>query len=421
LRALLYATSIPWAMTSEALETLLEIASREKLSQEETLSKLEALAAKVGKPLQNTRESYIRDGVAVVPVVGPIFRYANLFTALSGATSSEELALDITTALENPSVRALVLDINSPGGEVTGTSDLAKLIAAADKPVYGYVGGAAQSGGYWIASAADQIIVSDTSLLGSIGVVMSGSTPAPDREGGPKRFEIVSSQSPFKRVDPTSDSGRAKVQETVDSLAQVFIEAVASNRGVTAAKVISSFGAGHSFVGADAVAAGMADSVGTLESVIASLSAGSTTYSFGGTAAKERQHMNEKNNPTAAAEPTPAAPNVTQIRADGRLEGLTEGRKTERTRISAILSHAEAKDRDGLARTLAFDSDMDAEAAAKILAAAPKAVAAHANPLAEAMQNVPNPNVGAGAGQAGEETPAQLGARIAALANPSKK
>jgi ClpP class serine protease len=64
----------------------------------------------------------IREGAAVIPVVGPLFRYANIFTAISGASSYEVLAKDFTSALENPDVHSIILDIDSPGGEVNGNT-----------------------------------------------------------------------------------------------------------------------------------------------------------------------------------------------------------------------------------------------------------------------------------------------------------
>lgn len=266
------AASRPWYIQRESLETILAIADRR--------GDVEALQTRLGRPLDNTRSVTMRSGVAVIPVAGPIFRYANLFTEISGATSTQELATDIQTALDNPYVRAIVLEIDSPGGEATGISEMAKTIAAARgiKPVVAYVGGTAASAAYWFASAASEIVVDDTAVLGSIGVVMSYlDTSERDAKSGVRRVEIVSSQSPDKRIDPNTETGRAKVQATVDSLAGVFVDAVATNRNVTADTVLRDFGQGGVLVGADAVRAGMADRVGTLESLISELAGPAST------------------------------------------------------------------------------------------------------------------------------------------------
>jgi signal peptide peptidase SppA len=253
----------PWAITETALHTILEIAARENESPQ-------AVAAKLGRNLQNTYSVMERDGVAIIPVTGPLFRYANLFTMISGASSYELIARDFTAALENPQIKGIILDIDSPGGEVNGVSELSNMVFAArgKKPVVAYASGDAASGAYWIASAADQIVVSETSALGSIGVVgMYQGKSGKSAEA----VEIVSSQSPHKRLDPTTDDGRSRLQTRIDSMADVFIETIARNRNVSAENVQSHYGGGDVMIGAKAVSAGLADRVGSLEGLIAEL------------------------------------------------------------------------------------------------------------------------------------------------------
>ncbi len=404
MRALIAAQTTPWALEEGAYRQLLEVAGREKLSPEDTAVKLEALAAKLGRPLNDTQETYVRDGVAVVPVVGPIFRYANFFTYISGGTTAEDLSKDFTTALEDPSVRAIILELNSPGGEVAGINELSKMISAARevKPIATYVGGAAQSGGYWIGSAAGEIVVDETALLGSIGVVMGvRDTSERDSKSDVKNIEIVSSQSPFKRVDVSTDAGRAVYQDTVNSLGAVFVDAVAANRGVSAEKVLADFGQGKSLVGADAVAAGMADRVGTLEGLIAEMSAKGNN--FGGNPAGKGRTMSKENNPALAHTVEELATARTEGHAAGRTEGVAVGRTEERTRIAAIFAHPEAAGREQLAKAFAFESEMTPEAVGKMLAASPKAAAGAPNAFANAMAGVPNPPVGAGSGESADD------------------
>ncbi len=130
----------------------------------------------------------------------------------------------------------------------------------------------AASGGYWIASAADRVVVSELAILGSIGVVLGveDKTAAEERRGV-RNIQFVSSQSPGKRPDPTTDKGRSQIQAMVDDLAAVFVGAVAKHRRVTTDAVIKNFGAGGVKIGAKAVASGMADEVGQFETVLASL------------------------------------------------------------------------------------------------------------------------------------------------------
>ena len=191
----------PWAITETAMQTILQIAMRENESPQ-------AVAAKLGRELQNTYNVIERDGVAIIPVTGPLFRYANIFTSISGATSYELIAKDFRSALDNAKIHTVILDIDSPGGEVNGVSELASMIyeARGQKPIIAYASGDAASGAYWIASAADEIVSSETSALGSIGVV--GMYRKADDD---KAIEIVSSQSPHKRLDPASDEGHGRI------------------------------------------------------------------------------------------------------------------------------------------------------------------------------------------------------------------
>lgn len=267
----------PWVIQPEGLEAVLAIANG--------MGDPQALQAKLGRPLENARRVSVRDGVAVIPVTGPIFRYANLFTEISGATSTGVLARDIQTALDNPYITGIVLEMNSPGGEATGINELAKQIRAGTKRkrIVAYGGGSVASGCYWLAAACSEIVVDESAMLGSIGVVMSYlDTRKRDEKSDVRAVDIVSSQSPDKRVDPNTEDGRTKVQSIVDAMADVFVSAVADFRKTTPDKVLSDFGRGGVLIGRDAVKAGMADRTGSLETVITEL-AGSASNSKRGT------------------------------------------------------------------------------------------------------------------------------------------
>src|SRR5262245_47976484 len=118
----------PWAITPRALESM--IARVEGVTEVQ----IDAIAAKIGRPLENTGNRVeLRGGVAVLDVTGPIFRYANLMTAVSGATSLQVMATDFQAALENPNVRHILLNVDSAGGEVAGIADMAEAIRAGQK------------------------------------------------------------------------------------------------------------------------------------------------------------------------------------------------------------------------------------------------------------------------------------------------
>lgn len=248
-----------WAIQPEMLETIIAIASRDA-----SLADFEqALQKKDADPLAGTRRTDIRDGVAIIPVIGPIFPRANLFTSISGATSIQTLAKDFTVAIESKDVGGIIFYMDTPGGEVTGVNEFQAMVRAARsiKPITAYVYGLGASAGYWVASAAGQIVISETSIVGSIGVV-AGVQPSG------KAIEIVSSRAPKKRMDPESDEGKAEILKRIDALEEVFVNAVADNRGVTADTVVNKFGQGGVLVGKYALEAGMVDKIGSFEGTL---------------------------------------------------------------------------------------------------------------------------------------------------------
>jgi signal peptide peptidase SppA len=267
----------PWAITGEALTAILKIIDRDPTTVDPAIfhasgqTEPEALMTIGGERLEGARRAVLRDTVAVLPVMGPIFPRSNLLTEYSGATSVEMLGKDFQAALDNPRVESIILNVDSPGGLISGISEFAEMVFAAQskKRVLAYVFGSAASGAYWIASATSEITATDTGRVGSIGVVTAfRDEREKDAKAGVKDIEIVSSQSPYKRVDPATDAGRARIQKIVDDLAAVFVGAVAKHRGTDSKTVLKDFGQGDILVTSEALAAGMIDSIGSLESLI---------------------------------------------------------------------------------------------------------------------------------------------------------
>lgn len=354
----------PWAIEPAMLDTIRSISLRENES-------VEALEARLGRPLQNTRSVSMRGDVAVVPVTGPIFRYANLMTQISGATSIDVLAKDFTSALEDPAVSAIVLDINSPGGQVTGIAEFAAMVRNAQKPVVAYVDGTAASAAYWIAAAAPKVVMSKNAMAGNVGAVLSI-----DLRKDANKAEIVSSQSPNKRPDASTDAGRAQMQAMVDAHAQVFIEDVATFRGMTPEAVIRDWGGGATMIASQAVAAGMADRVGTMEEVIAGLAGNkakpATTTHLRGSA----MNLDE----LRAAHPDLCAALV----EEGRIAGLAAGADQERKRIQDVQAQLLAGHESLIASLMWDGKTTGPEAAVQVLSAerqinAGRAAAIHAD------------------------------------------
>ena len=118
----------------------------------------------------------IEDGIGVVSIEGPILRKPDLFARVfMGATSSEDIGDALREAGERPDIKAVFLDIDSPGGTVAGTPELAAAVASlnARKPVYAFSSGLMCSAAYWVASQARAIYATPSAQVGSIGVVQA--------------------------------------------------------------------------------------------------------------------------------------------------------------------------------------------------------------------------------------------------------
>ncbi|MBF0171415.1 MAG: S49 family peptidase [Nitrospinae bacterium] len=215
------------------------------------------------------------NGIALVPIHGTLAKRVGAVEAASGLTSYasvEEMILDAAT---DPAVRAILLDIDSPGGEVGGVFDLAALIREArqGKPVWA-VADDAFSAAYLLASAAERIYLPQTAGVGSVGVIaVHVDESQRDAQEG-RRYTTVfagARKNDFSSHEPLSGDARNRLQAEVDRLYGMFVTAVAANRGLTE-EAVRATEAGICF-GANAVDAGLADRVGTLRDALAELSA----------------------------------------------------------------------------------------------------------------------------------------------------
>jgi signal peptide peptidase SppA len=375
MRALEAALNVVWAMEERSLETLLEIAAREH---DVTPEALEAYRA---KSLAQAEQATVRDGVAIISANGPLFKRANLMTALSGATSYDIMRRDLQAAVDDGKLRGAILNLDSPGGEASGANELAAYVASlrGKFPVIAYVNGMAASAAYWIAAAAQEIVVDSTAILGSIGVQMA--MRKREDAKGTTTYTFISSQSPLKNADPGTEEGAKQIQSAVDAMAQVFVESVAAYRGVATETALTDFGQGGILVGQDAVKAGLADRIGNFEAVLAELSSArrptKTTKGKGATMADE-----------------------TTYTAEERDNAVSAALKAEKARVAGLRKIAAGFGTDDAALNAAIEGDTSVEAFS--LAEAEKAATKRA---AEA----------AAAADAAEEPEAKKAAALAAL------
>lgn len=371
----------------------------ENLKAQAALSAPSAPSARADKPYQVTP-----GGVAIIPVMGTLVQRSSWMDAQSGMTGYPAIANMLGQALTDTEVKAILLEVDSGGGEASGMFDLADQIYAArdQKPLWAIANEQAYSAAYAVASSASQLYMPRTAGVGSVGVIAMHVDQSGKNEKAGMTYTAITAgakKAALSRHAPLADSARADLQAEIDRLYGLFADTVARNRGLDA-EAVKATEAG--LLNPDqAIAAGFADGIATLGDVISKLEAAvapQATQVFSTTARhagiKKETHMSQQDPAAGAAEINPAA-----LRA--------EGAQAERTRIAAILNSEEAKGRSAMASTFALETDLDAATAQKLLAKSPaEAVAsAAANPLHVAMASVANPKVGADAAQESADTP----------------
>jgi signal peptide peptidase SppA len=324
------------------------------------------------------------DGVAIIPVLDTLVNRGAWLDSRSGLTSYEGIAAQLRAAGQDPEVRSVLLDISSPGGEAAGMAGLADLIRSVrqTKPVTAFVNDMAASAAYGIASAAHEIVLSPTSIVGSIGVVMLHA----DRSGelaaqGVKPTLIFAGShkvdgNPF---EPLSDAVRADLQAGVDAHYRQFLEIVEQGRGLRFTAAMARATEARTFIGAEAISLGLADRIASFDEVLASLA--QTTRPSGRNARKGGISMSTEEM-AAAAEAAPAAPLATVQPARLEVpaaqpaiqleEAVAAARLEERARIRAIVNCEAAEGREKQALMLATETALSVAEAEKILTASPK-------------------------------------------------
>jgi capsid assembly protease len=229
------------------------------------------------EPQQDAAPYAVVDGgIAIVPVLGPLVARGDWFSALFGAIAYGDIVGAVAQAFADQHVRAVVLELDSPGGEVAGLFDavaaLRDLKERYGKPLHAVANEAALSAAYAVASAADRLIVTRTAEVGSIGVVaVHVDESGADKQAGLAWTYVFGGDRKIdgNEHEPLSDRARAAMQADVDRLYSDLCALVAANRGTTSEAIRSTEAA--IYRGELAVSAGLADDVGTLNSVVASL------------------------------------------------------------------------------------------------------------------------------------------------------
>lgn len=212
----------------------------------------------------------IIDGIAHIPIGGVIGIKLSSFEKGSGAVDSRDVFSEIEQAEERKDVRGIILDIDSPGGMVSGTPELAERIAQCNKPVFAFTDGLMCSAAYWIAASADRIYSTSSAEIGSIGVYIPWvDSSARYEEAGYKVKLFKAGKYKGMGYPGTSLSKDQEnlLQSRVDSIANDFYEQVRTMRGDVEDETMQ----GQTFGGKEALRLNLVDELVKSKEDVASL------------------------------------------------------------------------------------------------------------------------------------------------------
>lgn len=220
--------------------------------------------------------------VHVLQLHGTIIPRASMMSRMSGGSSMQQFQKAFRAAAMDTSARAIVIDVNSPGGMVDLVPETASIIRAArspDRPIIAVANTMAASAAYWLASQADEIVVTPSGLVGSIGILTERRNMLKALEAAGIDVTLFSSGShkaeahPFGK--PLDDKAKAAIQAETDEIYAMFIRDVAKGRGVPTEQVRADpeaaerhFGGGRAYHAKTALKLGMVDGIATLEDTI---------------------------------------------------------------------------------------------------------------------------------------------------------
>jgi len=213
------------------------------------------------------------DNLAVIPIHGVIGKHVGAMEKSSGATDVNDIDRELDRALDDDSIKGILLDINSPGGTTTGVPELADKIAqvAVEMPVVAYTDSMMASAAYWLGSSADLIVASQSAQVGSIGVYMAWLDESRAMEMQGYKMELIK-RGKFKGAGISgtslSQEGRDLLQKSVDQVYDWFTDHVKTFREDAPQEAME----GQTFFSVEALQNDLIDMVGTRNHAMRQLS-----------------------------------------------------------------------------------------------------------------------------------------------------
>jgi signal peptide peptidase SppA len=248
----------------------------------------------------------VKGKVGVIGIHGPIQQRLTSELMKAGGTAADEISLELDILLNTADVEAIVLHVDSPGGNSYGIEELSDKIFAgrARKPIYASVDSMACSAAYWLATAASALWCTPGGDVGSVGVYSVHIDEGKALEQAGLSVTLITAGE-FKAEGfghvPLTDAARAARQESVDKTYAKFIDALARNRGVKPSEVKEKFGKGRAVDADAALEAKMIDKVATFEQMMAQLTGGAGEGSSSRAAALEMKRLRHEQRMREAA------------------------------------------------------------------------------------------------------------------------
>ncbi|MDN8599023.1 S49 family peptidase [Citrobacter sp. S2-9] len=345
----------------------------------------------------------IENGVAVLPVTGTLVHKLGYLMPVSGMTGYDGIINRLQAAVADPDVKGILLDIDSPGGEVAGAFDTSDIIARLRdvKPIWSLANDMACSAGYLLASACSNRLITQTGVVGSVGVVVAHRSVEKMLETVGVDITLIYSGAhkvdgnPYEKLP---EDVRAEIQAKIDDNRLLFAGKVAEYTGLKPKAVMATEAA--TYEGADAVKIGFANQIVNYADAVSVMA----------DAMKNKGVFMAGNTTTAASSALPAGADAATLPATADAATLPTVTATalttaaaapdELTRAMSILDCDEAKGREPLAKALARMPGMSLESAKAALLASPQSAQVRTDTALDQLMNEESPNaVDAGGAQ----------------------
>ncbi|HET7255572.1 MAG TPA: S49 family peptidase [Xanthobacteraceae bacterium] len=260
-----------WAMEHDKLLAVLDLLAIQAKGGKFTAEEIEAKIA----PQTAAAVARKEGAVAIIPLRGIISPRVSLVqnSSTGGGTTAEGFANQVEAMAADDGVKAIVIDADTPGGNVLQVDEASAAVAAVrgSKPIVVQVNGNLASAGYWIGASADEVVMSPSSQAGAIGVrtAYDDLTSMLEKQGINREIIAAGKYKGEALLGPLSDDTRAYMQSRIDDYYTMFVDRVAAGRGVTSEAVRNGFGQGRMLGSAAAVREGMADRVATMKETLA--------------------------------------------------------------------------------------------------------------------------------------------------------